>query len=58
MRTSNNPVFRHCELRGTKQEAIQNFDIQWIASDYRLRNDVCGKFSEVPISEMNLLSFN
>jgi hypothetical protein len=33
------PVFRHCKLRGTKQEAKQSADFQWIASSYRPRND-------------------
>jgi hypothetical protein len=34
--------FRHCELRGTKQEAIQNIDCKWIASPQAARNDVSG----------------
>ena len=38
--------FRHCELRGTKQEAIYNTYFQWIASDCRPRNDVQNAFEK------------
>jgi len=35
-RLSQKSMFRHCELRGTKQEANQNIDFQWIASSFAL----------------------
>jgi hypothetical protein len=38
------PFSRHCELRGTKQEANQSVDIQWIASGYCPRNDGINDF--------------
>jgi dihydrofolate synthase/folylpolyglutamate synthase len=38
--------FRHCELRGTKQEAIYNTYFQWIASGCRPRNDVKNAFEK------------
>ncbi|MDR2148453.1 MAG: hypothetical protein LBE91_18575 [Tannerella sp.] len=33
---------------GTKLEAIQNIDMEWIASGYHTHNDVFGGFLEVP----------
>jgi hypothetical protein len=41
---SKSSISRHCELRGTKQEAIQSVDFQKIASGYRPRNDVVTDF--------------
>ena len=38
------PFSRHCE----RSEAIQSTGYQWIASGYRPRNDVGGRFLEVP----------